>query len=66
MTALEYFKEQDAEAWRITGSIESMEDYLHDWEQYETETDIAAYDADKRQQLRDERPRSYEIDEISK
>lgn len=58
--------DDEAEAWRITGSIESLEDYLHDWEQYETEADIDACDEDERQYLRDARPRSYEFDEISK
>lgn len=58
--------DDEAEAWRMTGSIESLEDYLHDWEQYETETDIDAYDEDERSLLRDERPRSYALDEISK
>ena len=48
------------------GNLDNLTDYLHAWEQYETEADIDAYDADKRQQLRDERPRNYEIDEISK
>lgn len=58
--------DEDCQAYRMDGSLDNLTDYLHDWEQYETETDIDAYDADKRQQLREERPRSYEIDEISK
>ena len=61
-----YHWDDDAEAWRMDGREDNLTDYLHDWEQYETETDIDAYDEDERQYLRDERPRSYELDEISK
>ena len=58
--------DDEAEAWRMTGSIACLEDYLSDWEQYETEADCDAYDEDERARLRDERPRSYELDEIDK
>ena len=58
--------DEDGQAYRMDGSLDNLTDYLHDWEQYETEADIDAYDEDERQCLRDERPRSYEFDEISK
>lgn len=61
-----FWRDDEAEAWRMTGNIADLEDYLHDWEQYETETDINAYDEGERQLLRDEHPRSYELDEIDK
>lgn len=58
--------DDEAEAWRVTGRVESLEDYLHNWEHYETEADIDACDEDKRQYLRYERARSYELNEIDK
>lgn len=58
--------DEDTEAWRMDGQEDNLTDYLHDWEQYETEADIDAYDEDERAQLRDERPRSYDLSEISK
>lgn len=58
--------DEDCQAYRMEGSLDNLTDYLHDWEQYETETDIDAYDEDERSLLRDERPRSYALDEISK
>ena len=61
-----YHWDDDAEAWRMDGSLDNLTDYLHDWEQYNAEADCDAYDEDERAKLRDERPRSYEIDEISK
>lgn len=36
------------------------------WEQYNTEADRDAHDEDERDRLRDERPRSYDLSEISK
>ena len=58
-----YHWDDGAEAWRIDGSLDNLTDYLRDWEQYNIEADRDAYDADKRQQLRDERPRSYDLSE---
>lgn len=58
--------DDEAEAWRMDGHEDNLRDYLQDWEQYNTEADRDACDEDKRQYLRDERPRSYELDEISK
>lgn len=57
--------DHDAEAWRTSSRPQDVKGYLHDWEQYETEADIDAYDEDERQRLRDEHPRSYELDEIN-
>ena len=57
--------DEDAEAWRMDGQEDSMRDYLQDWEQYETEADRDAYDEDERAKLRDERPRSYDLDVIA-
>lgn len=57
--------DEDAEAWRMDGHEDNLTDYLHDWEQYETEADIDAYNEDERQHLRDERPRNYDLSEIS-
>ena len=57
--------DEDAEAWRMDCHEGNLTDYLHDWEQYETETDLDAYDEDERARLRDERPRSYDLDEIA-
>lgn len=54
-----------AEAWRMDGQEDNLTDYLRDWEQYETETDLDAYDEDERDRLRDERPRSYDLDEVN-
>lgn len=58
--------DEDAEAWRMDGQEDNLTDYLHDWEQYNTEADRDAYDEDERAKLRDERPRSYDLDEIAK
>lgn len=55
----------EAEAWRVTGGLESLIDYLDDWEQYDTEDDRAAYDEDEREQLREDHPRYYELNEIN-
>ena len=57
--------DEDAEAWRMDGQEDNLTDYLRDWEQYETETDLDAYDEDERAKLRDERPRSYDLDVIA-
>ena len=54
-----------AEAWRMDGHEDNLTDYLHDWEQYNTEADRDAYDEDERAKLRDERPRSYDLDMIA-
>ena len=35
------------------------------WEQYNTDADRDAYDEDERAKLRDERPRSYDLDVIA-
>ena len=61
-----YHYDRDAEAWRMDGGIKSLEGYLHDWEQYETEADRDAYDEDERYRFLDERPRSYELNKIDK
>ena len=50
---------------RMDGSLDNLTDYLHDWEQYNTDADRDAYDEDERARLRDERPRSYDLDEIA-
>lgn len=55
-----------AEAWRMDGHEDNLQDYLQDWEQYNTDADRDAYDEDERARLRDERPRSYDLSEISK
>ena len=60
-----YHWDDEAEAWRMGGRMDNLTDYLHDWEQYETDADIDAYGEGERQQLLDERPRRYELDEIS-
>ena len=57
--------DDDAEAWRMDGQEDNLRDYLRDWEQYETETDLDAYDEDERDRLRDERPRNYDLDVIA-
>ena len=54
-----------AEAWRMDGQEDNLKDYLQDWEQYNTEADRDTYDEDDRAQIRDERPRSYDLDEIA-
>lgn len=54
-----------AEAWRMDGHEDNLQDYLQDWEQYNTDADRDAYDEDERARLRDERPRSYDLDEIA-
>ena len=60
-----YHWDDDAEAWRMDGHEDNLTDYLHDWEQYNTEADRDAYDEDERAQLRDERPRIYDLDVIA-
>lgn len=57
--------DDEAEAWRMDGREDNLTDYLHDWEQYNTEADRDTYDGDERAHLRDERPRSYNLDEIT-
>lgn len=57
--------DEDAEAWRMDGHEDNLTDYLQDWEQYNTEADRDAYDEDERAKLRDERPRSYDLDMIA-
>lgn len=54
-----------AEAWRMDGQGDNLKDYLQDWEQYNTDADRDAYDEDERAKLRDERPRSYDLDVIA-
>lgn len=54
-----------AEAWRMDGHEDNLQDYLQDWEQYNTDADRDAYDEDERARLRDERPRSYDLDEVN-
>ena len=61
-----YAWDEDAEAWRMDGQEDNLTDYLHDWQQYNTEADRDAHDEDERDRLRDERPRSYDLSEISK
>ena len=61
-----YHWDDTAEAWRMDGHEDNLTDYLHDWEQYNTDADRDAYDEDERARLRDERPRSYDLSEISK
>ena len=61
-----YQWDRDAEAWRMDGHEDNLRDYLQDWEQYNTDADRDAYDEDERAKLRDERPRSYDLIEISK
>lgn len=58
--------DDEDEAWRMYGQEDSLRDYLRNWEEYETEIDLDAYDEDGRAILRDERPRSYDLDVISK
>lgn len=57
--------DDDAEAWRMDGHDDNLTDYLQDWGQYNTDADRDAYDEDERAKLRDERPRSYDLDEIA-
>ena len=57
--------DEDCQAYRMDGSLDNLTDYLHDWEQYNTDADRDAYDEDERAILRDERPRSYDLDEIA-
>lgn len=61
-----YTWDEDAEAWRMDGQEDNLTDYLHDWERYDTEADRDAHDEDERDRLRDERPRNYDLIEISK
>lgn len=60
-----YHWDDDAEAWRMDGHEDNLTDYLQDWEQYNTDADRDAYDEDERAKLRDERPRSYDLDVIT-
>ena len=60
-----YSWDDDAEAWRMDGHEDNLTDYLQDWEQYNTDADRDAYDEDERARLRDECPRSYDLDEIA-
>ena len=61
-----YQWDRAAEAWRMDGHEDNLTDYLRDWEQYNTDADRDAHDEDERDRLRDERPRSYDLSEISK
>ena len=58
--------DDEVEMYRMDGHEDSLTAYLRDWESYETETDLDVYDEDERDRLRDERPRSYDLDVISK
>ena len=60
-----YHWDDTAEAWRMDGHEDNLRDYLQDWEQYNTEADRDAYDEDERARLRNERPRSYDLDVIA-
>ena len=60
-----YQWDRDAEAWRMDGHEDNLTDYLQDWEQYNTDADRDAYDEEERARLRDERPRSYDLDEVN-
>ena len=61
-----YAWDEDCQAYYMDGSLDNLTDYLRDWEQYNTEADRDAHDEDERDRLRDERPRSYDLSEISK
>ena len=60
-----YAWDEDCRAYRMEGSLDNLTDYLHDWEQYNTEADRDAYDEDERAQLREGLFRSYNLDEIT-
>ena len=57
--------DEDCQTYRMGGNLDNLTDYLHDWEQYNTEADRDAYDEDERERLRNDRPRSYDLNEIN-
>lgn len=57
--------DEAAEVWRMDGNENNLQDYLQDWIQYNTDADRDAYDEDERARLLDDRPRSYDLDEIT-
>ena len=60
-----YHWDNDVVAWYMDGGLDNLIDYLQDWEQYNTDVDRDAYDVDERTKLRDNRPRNYNLHEIS-
>lgn len=57
--------DEDCQAYRMDGSLDNLIGYLHNWDQYKTEADLDAYDEYERERLRNDRPRSYDLDEIN-
>lgn len=61
----ESFKwDEDADAYRVEGTLKSLEDFLKDWENYETDADAEAHDKEELEQLREDYPRYYDLSEI--
>ena len=59
-----YRWDEDAEAWRMEGDVNNLEDYLRDWTDYNTDADRDAYDDETRESLKEEYPRDYNLEEI--
>lgn len=59
-----YSWDEEAEAWRMEGDLKNLEDYLRDWTDYNTDADRDAYDEETRENLKEEYPRCYELEEM--
>lgn len=57
--------DDEAEAYRMDGSLDDLEKYLKEWENYETETDLGTCDDDRLAQLKEDHPRYYSLEEIN-
>ena len=52
--------DHDLEAWVFT----EKEDWLRDWENYDTEDDVQAFSHDEREKFRNEYDRYFELTEV--
>ena len=58
-----YIWDEVAEAWMMKGDIKNLLEYLGDWSNYNTDVDRDAYDEETRENLKEEYPRHYELEE---
>ena len=58
--------DHDLEAWVFTGKENNLTNWLRDWENYDTETDIQTLSTKERAELRNEYDRYFEFMKVEK
>ena len=58
--------DRDLEAWVFAGRENDLTNWLRDWENYNTETDIQTLSAEERTELRNEYDRYFEFMEVER